>query len=162
MSDCSPIERSAAAAGPAARLSVGADPAGVGAASAWIRALAERLGFPADDVYRLDLCLSEIVTNVYEHGGAGRRAGRVELEAAAAADGSSVAVTVTDDGEPFDPLSAPPPVGFDDPTRIQIGGLGIHLVRTYADACDYTRSARHNVFTFAVHRGGSGGSGGDG
>ena len=162
MTACSPTEPPAHAAlvgrtaEPALRLGVGADPAGVSAASAWIREFAASLDFPADDVYRLDLCLSEIVANVVEHSSAGRRVGRVDLEASASADASSISVTVADDGEPFDPLSAPAPAGFGDPAQIQIGGLGIHLVRAYADACRYERAARHNRFTFNVTRGGQG------
>jgi anti-sigma regulatory factor (Ser/Thr protein kinase) len=159
---CSPTEPSAAAAaGLAVRLSVDADPAGVSTASAWIRALAESLDFPADDVYRLDLCLSEIVANIVEHSGVGRRAGRIALEASAPPGAASMSVSVADDGAAFDPLSAPPPAGFADPARIQIGGLGIHLVRSYADDCGYERLAEQNVFRFAIRRatGGAAGAG---
>jgi anti-sigma regulatory factor (Ser/Thr protein kinase) len=156
VSACSPTEAPGAATAPALRLRVEADAAGVGAASAWIRALAEGLGFGADDVYRLDLCLSEVVTNVVDHSGVGACAGPIGLEAEVAADGSSIAVTVVDDGAAFDPLSAPPPPGFTDPADIEIGGLGIALVRACADACRYERIAGQNVFSFRIDRGGAG------
>jgi anti-sigma regulatory factor (Ser/Thr protein kinase) len=56
-------------------------------------------------------------------------------------------LTVIDEGPAFDPLSVPPPVipaSLDD---APVGGLGIHLVRSYADACEYKRHGGRNVFT---------------
>ena len=54
-------------------------------------------------------------------------------------------ITIEDDGVPFDPTEAPHPnlkCAFKDR---EIGGLGIHLIRSYMDQIEYTRENDKNV-----------------
>jgi len=134
------------------RLTITADASAIAAASAWIRALGARLQLPPGDVFRLDLCVTELVTNIADHGYAGRGDGEVELRAEPAADGAGIRVEIADNGEPFDPLAVPPPAPPARAAEARIGGLGIHLVRSYADDCSYERRDGRNVFTFVVGR----------
>ena len=58
-------------------------------------------------------------------------------------------VVVTDDGRAFDPLSHPLPDmagGFDN---VEIGGLGLVLIRRLADDVQYRRRADQNILTFS-------------
>lgn len=61
--------------------------------------------------------------------------------------GGSVVLRITDDGIPFNPLTVAPP----DLSRLlherEIGGLGIHLVRSMFDEVTYHRAIGHNVLT---------------
>ncbi|MDK2743572.1 MAG: SpoIIE family protein phosphatase [Nitrospira sp. BO4] len=58
-----------------------------------------------------------------------------------------VVLTITDDGIPFNPLTvAPPDLSLLLHER-EIGGLGIHLVRSMFDVVTYHRAIGHNVLT---------------
>ena len=114
-----------------------------GAASEWARALAAQAGLPEDRIYALDLCIVEIVSNIVDHGYGGGP-GRIWLEL----DVSPSAATITflDQAPAFDPLSIPAPAMADSIEEAQIGGFGIHFVRTSASACQYARRDGKNVF----------------
>lgn len=58
-----------------------------------------------------------------------------------------VILTITDDGIPFNPLSAAPPDLSVLLHEREIGGLGIHLVRSMFDEVTYQRNVGRNVLT---------------
>ena len=128
-------------------------PSASGEASAWALELAEAARLSEEQVYAMDLCIVEMVTNVVTHayrGGAGEI--RLELEVDPAS--ASAVLTIFDQGPAFDPLALPvraAPTSLDDAS---IGGYGIRLVRSTADACRYERRAGWNVFraTFSAAR----------
>lgn len=134
------------------QLKLTADLSAVAASSAWIRSLGGRLPLAPGDVFRLDLCVTELITNIADHGYAGRRAGLIELSAQPDAGGAGIRVEIIDDGDPFDPLVMPSPAAPSGADGMRVGGLGIHLIRTYADDCRYERRGERNVFTFTVRR----------
>ena len=55
-----------------------------------------------------------------------------------------MAVTIEDDGHPFDPRSLPEPDTCLPLEDRPIGGLGIHLLRNLFDTLDYSRVEEHN------------------
>jgi serine/threonine-protein kinase RsbW len=115
-----------------------------GEASAWARALAERSGLSEERIGAIDLCIVELVSNIVNYSYRGQP-GEIRLELDLG-HGAAV-LTIIDAGPAFDPLSVPapaPPASLDEAT---IGGYGIHLVRTSADACEYQRREGRNVFT---------------
>ena len=120
------------------------------ATSHWIQGLAEEFGFTHEDLYRVDLCLSELVTNVVSYAEAQFAQGPLELHAVV--DGQSATLTLIDPAQPFDPLSVPPPPVALTIGELQIGGQGIHLVRSFCDACRYERSDGHNRFELVFKR----------
>jgi anti-sigma regulatory factor (Ser/Thr protein kinase) len=116
--------------------------------------LAENAVAP-DVAFQVNLCIDELVTNAVRHGAAadgrplkigvrvtvGRRRG--------------VEVQVSDDGTAFNPLTAPPPdldAALDDRP---VGGLGLHLVRTFMDEVLYARQGDRNVVTLRKRRAGA-------
>jgi anti-sigma regulatory factor (Ser/Thr protein kinase) len=123
-------------------------PSGSGSAdkgSAWARELAGKLGLSEDRITALDMCITELVSNVVDHSYR-EQPGEIRLQLDLGPPEAAI-LTVIDDGPEFDPLSVPPPkipTSLDD---AQVGGLGIHLVRSYADACEYKRRDGRNVFT---------------
>jgi len=112
--------------------------------SAWARALAEEAGLSEERAYALDLCIVEMVSNIVDHSFRGRP-GEIRLELALG-QGSAI-LTIVDEGPAFDPLSVPAPVAPASLDDAAIGGYGIHMVRSSADACEYKRSDGRNVFT---------------
>jgi phosphoserine phosphatase RsbU/P len=132
-----------------ARLTVAADAAAAAAASAWARALGARLGLGERDLYRLDLCVTELVTNVASYAYADRD-GLIELQVLQDAhEEGAVRIEIIDEGSAFDPLLV-------DLSALResadIGGHGIALVRGFADECSYERRGAQNVFAITIKR----------
>ncbi len=98
--------------------------------------------FQGDDLFRLDLALFEILVNIVRYGypdSAGEI--RVDLRI----ESKAVRVEIRDHGIPFDPKAAPPPVLDDILGGDKIGGLGIHLAKTFTDEMIYRREGAENV-----------------
>lgn len=127
------------------------DAAMIAATSEWVQALAEEFGLTHEDLYRVDLCLSELVTNVVSY--ADPDFAGLPLEVRAAVDERSATLTLIDAAQPFDPLSRPPPPVAQTIGEMQVGGQGIHLVRNFSDACRYERSGERNRLELVFNRG---------
>ena len=112
--------------------------------SAWARALAEQAGLSEERAYALDLCIVEMVGNIVDYS---YRGGPGEIRLELALGQGSAILTIVDEGPAFDPLSVPAPVAPASLDDAAIGGYGIHMVRSSADACEYKRSDGRNVFT---------------
>jgi anti-sigma regulatory factor (Ser/Thr protein kinase) len=134
------------------RLTVTGDASAVATASAWIRSLGNHAELPPGDVFRLDLCVSELVANIADYGYAADDPRDIAVRVDSVPNG--MRVEIADAGKPFDPLAVPPPP-LPAPASVAdapVGGFGIHLVRTYADECRYERRDERNVFSFVVRR----------
>ncbi len=101
----------------------------------WVGALAQNLDLTPRLAFRLELALTEAVTNVIEHGLTPAYAGTITVTARQTP--AELILTVTDGGPPFDPLQTPEHVAPDNLDQAGIGGLGVHLLRRYADECTY-------------------------
>ena len=118
-----------------------------GEASAWARRLAEQAGLDEDKTYALDLCIVELVTNIVDHSYRGQPGEiRLDLQVGPA----RAVLTILDRGPAFDPLSVPPPSKPKSIEDAQVGGFGVHLVRSMSNGCHYERRDGENVFTVFV------------
>ena len=61
---------------------------------------------------------------------------------------TSLTVTISDDGVPYDPLAKPDPVMHDNIADVPIGGLGIFMTKKSVDDISYERVGDSNVVTF--------------
>jgi anti-sigma regulatory factor (Ser/Thr protein kinase) len=60
-------------------------------------------------------------------------------------NGSRLEIEFIDDGCAFDPFAGPPPI-LDEPLEArQVGGLGLHLLRSLTDEARYERRNDTNV-----------------
>jgi len=107
--------------------------------------LAERTRLPPDTMSEIRIVCDEVLTNVLAHGfpHEAEHDIRVSLEMA----GRRLVLTVSDDGVPFDPLTAAPPDTSRPLEQRTVGGLGIHLVRHLVDQMTYERRGDRNVLT---------------
>jgi len=125
--------------------------AGLAALGNWVDAIAAALHLDEQTEYALRLCLEEAASNVVLHGGpGGADAGVVGLRVVAERD--ALRVIVEDRCRAFDPLTVPAP---ERPARLEdarIGGLGIHLMRHYAQAIDYERQDGTNRLMMTIGR----------
>jgi anti-sigma regulatory factor (Ser/Thr protein kinase) len=117
-------------------------------ASTWLAQFAEGLALPDETLFRLDLGLTEALSNVvaYAYADAADHEIRIRL----AADTGAVRLEVEDDGRPFDPLQMERPRLPDSLEEAPVGGLGIHLIRSMLDECHYRREAGWNRLTLVA------------
>jgi serine/threonine-protein kinase RsbW len=112
---------------------------GLTALGPWMDEVAGTLGLAPPQEYALRLCLEEAVANVVMHGqpAAGAACDRVLVEVRHAR--GLLHVQVEDNCASFDPLRQPAPDLDADLENRTIGGLGIHLMRQYAQSVAYRR-----------------------
>ena len=112
-----------------------------------------REGWGSSLIFKVNLVLDELATNIIVHGGKeGRRNPDIVIEVASRGD--EVIIEISDDGRPFDPLSdaPPPPAVHENLEAAPVGGLGIHLVKNMVDSMSYRRENGRNRVTMTARR----------
>ena len=108
-----------------------------------LRRFCQDAGVSKRQTFEINLALDELFTNIINHGFRDEDEHHVYVTCAKA--NGVVQITIEDDGIPFNPAAAPHPnlkCAFRDR---EIGGLGIHLIRSYMDHIEYTRKNDRNV-----------------
>ena len=104
---------------------------------------------PAAPVYKIDLALEEMLTNVIKYSYDDEN--RHEIEVSLQLDNERILLEMRDDGHEFDPLATPDANLSDEISERQVGGMGIHLTRSMVDAISYSRKDNHNIVTISVN-----------
>jgi serine/threonine-protein kinase RsbW len=131
----------------------------VSGAVGWVGWIASDLDLPEGQAYAMQVCLEELMANVAMHG----RMPTAQSDQAEPADPLTVSVslkvssekitlTVEDNGRPFDISRAQPrrvEGGLDD---VVPGGLGIGVIRSFADNLKYSRTETGNCVTAEFFR----------
>ncbi|MCF7765195.1 MAG: ATP-binding protein [Verrucomicrobia bacterium] len=107
--------------------------------------LGRKHGIPAQAVSDLQLVLEEHLTNILCHGKLPNGEGHIGVRWRLS--GHALEIEVEDNGSPFNPLEHPqfePNQPFDERN---LGGLGIHMMRSLTDGLDYRREAGLNIVT---------------
>jgi anti-sigma regulatory factor (Ser/Thr protein kinase) len=110
-----------------------------------IRRFGELHEIQSRTLYAVNLALDEMVTNCIAYGFE-NPAGQT-LEVHVETSGDSLVAQLFDEGREFDPLSAPTPDLAATLGERELGGLGIHLVRSLMDRVEYRRDKGKNVLT---------------
>jgi anti-sigma regulatory factor (Ser/Thr protein kinase) len=108
-----------------------------------LRRFCRDAGVSKRQTFEINLALDELFTNIINHGFRDEEEHHVHVTCAMV--NGAVKITIEDDGIPFNPAAAPHPnlkCAFRDR---EIGGLGIHLIRSYMDHIEYTRKNDRNV-----------------
>lgn len=111
----------------------------------WVGMLAVKFLLPPALAHRFDLCVTELVTNVIDHGYADGPPGTVRVRCWFQPD--QIIIRIDDDGTPFDPTSHVLPELPRSLAEATTGGRGIRLVRYHADEIRYQRAAALNQVT---------------
>ncbi|MEB3198258.1 MAG: ATP-binding protein [Candidatus Sericytochromatia bacterium] len=111
----------------------------VGVARDFVAEIAKAVPMTAREVYDLELVVDEAVTNVIEHGYAGRDDASVEI--AVALDDGHFTILITHDGLAFDPASHPDVDLKAYITERRVGGLGLFLMKKLLDEVEYSTAA---------------------
>jgi serine/threonine-protein kinase RsbW len=103
------------------------------------------LGFPREMLFRIDLVLEELATNVVLYAYPDKP-GDMEIRCDVV-DGSTLYVELRDSGIAFDPLTRQGPDIEQGCNERGIGGLGIYLARRMVDGIGYRRENHTNILT---------------
>lgn len=116
--------------------------------SNWVRTVAEVIRFSSRGLFKLDLVLSEVVSNIIQYAFEDSDENEIVIELQF--HGKTARIKIKDRGIPFDPTQSPK---VELPTCLenaQIGGLGIHLIRNYCDELYYQRRDNVNTLTITI------------
>jgi anti-sigma regulatory factor (Ser/Thr protein kinase) len=112
--------------------------------SAFTRDIGHDDGLSEDQVFALQICLEEAVTNIIMHSGSAERGKQIWVTISPTPD---LVACLEDEGEPFDPTKVPPPQQPGSLEDAQVGGLGVHLIRRLTAGMRYERVAGRNRLT---------------
>lgn len=104
----------------------------------------------AGALFRVELILEELVTNLVKYGY--EEGGEPCVEVSLSVLGESVRLEFEDDGREFDPLKAPEPPVPASLEEIPIGGRGLQLLRGMIRAGEYRREAGRNRLVLHIAR----------
>ena len=103
----------------------------------------EESGLAPAIVQTFHIIFDDLLNNIITHGYLDDERHLIEINIELS--GKQLSVTITDDGVPFDPLGQRAPDTSLSIDEREIGGLGIHLVKSMADECSYQRKMDRNV-----------------
>ena len=92
-------------------------------------------GLPGPKVYVINLALDELITNVVSYGFGG--VPEPEIRITLRMEGDALVLIMEDNGQPFDPTQEVPTDVTSPLAERPIGGLGLHLVKSFADRLSY-------------------------
>lgn len=115
--------------------------------------LAARMGFPEDEVNKIEMAVDEACTNVIKHAYSGkatdikikrsynlRRKDDMEkaIELSISIDPERIRVVIFDQGEDFN-FESQGKINLEEYlTRLEIGSLGIYIIKTFMDEVSYS------------------------
>jgi anti-sigma regulatory factor (Ser/Thr protein kinase) len=108
----------------------------------------ETHALPPRIMYKANLALEEILTNIVKY--AFNDPDDHEIAVLLIVSAQELVMEIVDDGLEFDPLSLPAPEAKNSVLDVEIGGLGVHLVREMMDSISYRRAESKNVLTIAL------------
>lgn len=106
---------------------------------------------PQPTVFVINLALDELITNAVTHGRFDVSDPTIDIHLKA--DGNIVTLIMEDNGSPFDP-TAQDPDDVDTTSSLEdraVGGLGLHLVKTFAHDMSYEFVDGRNRLTVQHH-----------
>lgn len=108
-----------------------------------LHASAEAQGLDEAERFQLDLCLDELLSNIIAY--AYNDAGQHEIRLTVTREDGMLCLVLEDEGIAFNPLeqAAAPDLEADLSSRA-VGGLGLHLVRSFMDSMHYRRTQGGN------------------
>lgn len=104
------------------------------------------LGVAQDVIFKIELVLEELLTNVINYAYAPGREGDMEVEYSLD-ERKRLRLSIKDWGAPFNPLTQDAPELNKNLSEREIGGLGIYLVRQLAGELHYNRRSDENILT---------------
>ena len=100
---------------------------------------------PEQQIYMINLALDELITNTVSYGLRG--VSHPQIEITLRVRGTLLVLTIVDNGHRFDPTVDTNPDLSSGVAERPVGGLGLHLIKTFADRMRYEYSDGKNRLT---------------
>jgi anti-sigma regulatory factor (Ser/Thr protein kinase) len=127
----------------------------IATAAHWIESLAADLDLPGRLVFDMQVCLEELMSNIVRHGGVHSSSTSylpqadpallISITVNVLAD--RIILAVEDNGRPFNVAQASARLVDRPLEEAQPGGLGIHLIKSFANNLEYRRTEKGNRVT---------------
>ena len=111
----------------------------------WFEAFAIENKIPFALIQKINIVLDELLNNVISYGYNDEEDHEIEIEAELRNE--RLILIISDDGIPFNPFKNKPADVMLSIEEREIGGLGIHLVKSLMDEYDYSRQIDKNIIT---------------
>lgn len=121
----------------------------LGRVTDFVRAGAQEANLPELQTRQLELLIEEIFVNIYRYSYPQDAPGSVVVSYTVPKPGE-LRVEVEDQGIEFDPLMNPGPDLTLDLEQRPVGGLGIFLLKSFAQSLSYRREQGWNRLTFGI------------
>jgi len=115
----------------------------------WFEAFALENKMPFAIIQKINIALDELLNNVISYGYNDEKGHEIEIEIELRSE--RLIIIISDDGIPFNPFKNEPADIMLSIEEREIGGLGIHLVRTLMDEYEYKRQIDKNIITLIKH-----------
>ena len=114
-----------------------------------IEAFSEQENWGVQFTFQIQLIIEELAKNALDHGN-GSSGVKIDMTS----EESKILIEYSDAGNPFNPFDAdtPEPDTDSDIEDRNIGGLGIHLIKTLIDEAKYDRIKGRNHITMIKNR----------
>lgn len=114
-----------------------------------IEEIAEQWKLSDETKFNLNLALEEIFTNIVFYAFNDQHEHIIILSFTL--QEGNIKIEIEDDGKEFNPLDNPEPEHIDKPLEErEIGGLGIHFVKTVMDRVEYRRDKNKNILILTI------------
>ena len=100
---------------------------------------------PDQQIYMVNLALDELITNTVSYGLRG--VARPKIEITLQVSDTMLVLSMVDNGRKFDPTESTHPDLSSSVEERRVGGLGLHLIKTFADRVKYEYSEGRNRLT---------------
>ncbi len=112
-------------------------------------AFADEAGVPKPVARKVRLACDELLNNIISYAYTDGVEHEIQVEMQLLSD--RLTISISDDGAPFNPFQREPPDTTGSLSEREVGGLGIHLVRTVMNKTAYSRHSGRNVVTLVKH-----------
>jgi serine/threonine-protein kinase RsbW len=133
------------------RLAIPATREALQAAQARLADHLDPLALSPRDRYRIDLLVEEVVMNAVMHAFGDAPDGH-QVDLAVEVDAERVRLAFEDDGVAFDPTTAPVRPAASTIAEAEPGGLGLPMLRRFADGLAWRRDGGRNHLTITLRR----------
>lgn len=118
-------------------------------AAEFIEEILTESGFSMKKILEVQLAVEEACTNVINHGYEG---GEGSIRITSEAQSDHLVMTLEDEGPQFDPTTVGEPSLTGDVDERDVGGMGVHLIRSFVEDLKYEFVDGKNTLTLIVKR----------
>ncbi|MCL2210504.1 MAG: SpoIIE family protein phosphatase [Treponema sp.] len=137
---------------PAGKITLNAELENLQSLIAFLNGELEKNGYNYDEKNKIEIAAEEVFMNIvkyaYDPSDENRK---ISITTSGSIVNRMIKITFEDAGRPYNPLETPPPDLQKPLADREIGGLGVHMIKTIMDKVEYTRLNDKNILVITAH-----------